>query len=118
QVERRVFRGYHTIEVFDWSQTRSLSEDYVEPDWETPLGCGDVVTMQRLVDSSPLPVRFTDLSMTMAHGYVTDTEIVIDSEAAVGNQIVELARRLGEHYLRQVPANGRPVRDGDREVVF
>lgn len=112
-VEEVRYVGTHRIRVYDWSQTRSMSEDYVEPDWETPLGYGDYATLVKLVGTSPLPVEFTDLSMTTAHGVLATDRVVIDSSANVGNQIVELARRLGELALREVPANGRSGRDDE-----
>lgn len=100
-LEERVMRRGRApvIEVYDWSQTRSTDENYVEPDWEAPISAGDHPTLQTLVDSSPLPVTFADLSATNAHGRYDGQSITIDSAIPVGNQIVELARQLARHEL-------------------
>jgi hypothetical protein len=96
----RVYRRSSPIlEVFDWTQTVSTNPDYIEPDWETPLAAGDNATLLALADSLDIPVTFTDLSAKNYHGTYDGESIVIDDEAGIGNQIVELARQAAHHVL-------------------
>lgn len=95
-------RGYRrppVIEVFDYSQTVSTDPDYIEPDWSVPLAGGDLGTLHRLTQVSPVPVTFTDLGSKLEHGWLDDTGITVDSSRTPAEQIFTLAHELGHYHL-------------------
>lgn len=111
ETTRTVFRRAHPIlDVYDWTQTRSVNPDYVEPDWETPLAAGDNETLRDLMKAADIPVELRDLSASNSHGHYDGEKIVIDETAAVGNQIVELTRQLAHHVLEHPPVGTRQAR--------
>ena len=91
------------ISVYDWTQTVAIDPDYIEPDWEVPVASGDLTTLRQLAEAAEIlvdsTVTYTDLSATNHHATYTESEIVIDSAAPVGNQIIALATTLAHQVL-------------------
>lgn len=87
------------IEVYDYSQTRSLDPEYVEPDWSVPLAGGDLDTLRRLVQTSPVPVTFAALGGKLEHGWLDASGITVDGSRTIVEQIWTLAHELGHHHL-------------------
>lgn len=96
---RRVFRGFIPRDVYDYSDTVSLDPDFVEPNWAEPLAAGDRSTLDRLVASSPVPVRIVDFGARVENGKINEHGISVHSEMPVGNRISTLAHELAHHHL-------------------
>ena len=87
------FRRPAVLAVYDWTQTRSLDENYEEPSWDVPLAYGDYATLNTLVESSPVPVTFADLSARNESGWLDHTGITVDERADIGNQNLDTGAR-------------------------
>lgn len=93
------FRRPPIIHVYDYSQTYSIDEDFVEPDWSVPLAGGDLRTLDRLAKTSPVPVVFRDLGSNLEHGWLDSTGITVDSSRTAAEQIWTLAHELAHYHL-------------------
>ena len=87
------------VKVYDWTQTRSTDPDFEEPDWDVPLGYGDIGTLSALVASSPVPVHFANLAARNENGWLDATGITVNDSMELGNQISTLAHELGHYQL-------------------
>lgn len=95
----RAYRRPPRIEVYDYTQTFNTDPDFIEPDWSVPLAGGDLGTLHRLTQTSPVPVRYTNLGSKMEHGWLNQDGITIDDSRTVSEQISTLAHELGHHHL-------------------
>lgn len=115
---RHVFRGFIPREVFDYTDTAALDEDFVEPNWAVPLAIGDSATLERLVASSPVPVRFVDFGAHRENGTLNVAGIAIRDEMPIGNRISTLAHELAHHHLGhlEVLANAKRAEQDDKRA--
>lgn len=92
------------LKVYDWTQTVSLDENNIEPDWEVPVAAGNHTTLRQLAASSEHPVAFANLGGAASHAAFDGTTITIDDSIPVGNQIFALATALA-HRVMATPLN-------------
>ena len=85
--------------VYDYTDTVSEVEGFVEPNWEVPLARGDRSTLDRLAAVSPVPVVMADLGARLDSAERSNGAIRLNSALPMGNQIAALAREIGHHHL-------------------
>lgn len=95
--EEETVTRFTTGVVYDYTDTRSLDPDFVEPSWETPLAVGDQRTLDRLVAAAGAEVRFADFGGRPETGYLTARGFIAVDDSphrTVANKIATLCHEL------------------------
>lgn len=113
----RVWRRPPLIPVYDYTQTQSTDPYYEEPNWALPLAGGNLETLQRLVELSPVPVRFKHMAARRERGWLDKTGITIDSSQSISQQIWTMAHELAHYHLGHLEQLGSTQNHTERKKV-
>jgi hypothetical protein len=103
---------FRMVEVYDFTDTEG-DPALPDPDWAVPMHHGDEATYQRLLTTSPIPVREENLAGAGAHGRLDRYGIVVDIDQPAGNRLGTLVHELAHFHLKhldKIRAEGETVR--------
>lgn len=113
----RVWRRPPLIPVYDYTQTTSTDPYYEEPNWVTPLAGGNLETLHRLVELSPVPVKFKNMPSRKERGWLDETGITVDASQSIGQQIWTMAHELAHYHLGHLDQIGSTRNHDEAEKI-